>query len=344
MLFAVRASFFTTQSPIVSKTGETKGSAHNLPDILVLHGTAQIMRGSKGIPLQKKDRKVLLQGDIISTEPESIAMVDYGKGTFIRLAPGTKVTFSYAGNTPTLYEYAGSVYVRFLHIIGVKDTLTTETDNAIAGVEGTKFLFWLDEEGNTNTYVNEHAVTLRVKNLPLEKDATGTRITIGQYGRGIVYKNDPSQVLDISYEPLEAYDFALLELNEALDDVRKYGTEAAQLIYSSEDWKTIDVLMAEFFSKPIPGHEVLPTVVPTLTSIPPTSVVPSSIPHTAKPQSTPSFTPIPPSSTPVPQPTDVPTPTPEISGGNQLFELFNKFNDLKILLDSPTPTPTIIFL
>ncbi len=342
--FVVQGSLLNTQSNLVSKANDVKENAHNSTFILVLHGTANVLRGSQVVAVHKKERKEIVKGDVISTDPESIAMVDYGKGTYIRLAPGTKITFNDTAKTPTIYEYAGSVYVRFLHIIGVRDTFTTETDNAIAGVEGTKFLFWLDAEGNTNIYVNEHSVQVRVKDDSLEKNAPGSQMKVGQSRRGIVYKNDPTQVHDISGKPLESYDFALLTLHKSLDEVREYGTQAVQLTYSEQDWEQIDLLIARYFSKFTPQQDVLPTDIPTPTPIPATPVAPSSIPQTANPQPTPTLTTVPPSNTPVSQPTDVPSPTPDISGGNQFFQLFNKVTDFKLLLDTPTPTPTIFVL
>jgi hypothetical protein len=108
----------------------------------VIEGSVQL-QGATIASLSAGHQQQLAFDTTIVTGPKSLAILDYGQGTKVRLGPDSTIEYVDA-EAASFIQWAGSVYVRFTKIIGVREDFSVETPTAVTTVRGTAWGQFVD--------------------------------------------------------------------------------------------------------------------------------------------------------------------------------------------------------
>lgn len=120
---------------------------YHLVPVAELAGAATVSRAGRALALRLPYQ--LQPGDVIQTGPDAVARIRYPDGNQIVLDVNTRVRL-------------GSLFVEFGRILArVRGFFEAESENVVAGVEGTEFVFRVSGDRSTSVTVLDGAVLCR---------------------------------------------------------------------------------------------------------------------------------------------------------------------------------------
>lgn len=173
----------TTATPSITPTAQiAQTEVTPTPEQLKLEnlletvkGSLTVKSGSKTITLTAPETSPLVEGDLITTKSDSLAVVYYHEDSYIRLAPDTVLTYSDTEDTTTKAKQSqGTIYVRFKKVLGVQENFELETPTAVATVRGTGFINRILPSNKGRLIVTESQVILKKLDKKTGKAKEGT--------------------------------------------------------------------------------------------------------------------------------------------------------------------------
>lgn len=141
----------------------------------VVLGTARVERAQAQAPLGPGDD--VLQGDQIRTEAGRRVRILLTDKSVLDIGPETTFMIRQAEGTSSrrlidLRVIVGRLWARVSRAFGAGSRFRVESENAVAGVRGTSFVFVTDDEGRTTVSVLTGQVSVR--------DRTGTTVLLNR--------------------------------------------------------------------------------------------------------------------------------------------------------------------
>jgi hypothetical protein len=259
VIFKLRPSVKNSPVPAVTPTVSESSTSGKLA---VIVGSAQLATAFGTQAVSTVSAVEISDGDTVVTQADSVAVVDFGQGTLIRVGPDTSFTVSQNKLSLNLKQVIGSLYMRFKKISGVRETLEVATPTTVAVVRGTKFgVFW--DISKSKVAVTENTVEL-FKKLPSGEIDRAQSISIPTSGEGVLPSSNGPLILQ--NQQLSISERAWLDFNGLADSLYDRGIT---------DTQSLTDLAANYMNQsriaPTPTPSISPS--PTFTSAPKASAV-----------------------------------------------------------------------
>ncbi|MBX4205850.1 FecR domain-containing protein, partial [Candidatus Microgenomates bacterium] len=144
--------------------------------VSVQSGQVTVQNGDLNKTLSKDDSQEVKNGDIITTNAQAIATVNYPEGTVIRMAPNSVITITNETTTTNINQTAGSIFIRFKKVLGVQEELNVDNQTAVATIRGTKLVSKIDAKINESKFMAlEHDIDVYKKDKKTNKKLENTK-------------------------------------------------------------------------------------------------------------------------------------------------------------------------
>ncbi len=226
------------------------------PDtLLVLIGSANLQRGTDKKTITKDATQPLTAGDIITTDANALATIDYHEDSLVRIGPNAKVVYQRnLGTKATLLQSLGSLYVRFKKILGVREEFSLETPTALATVRGTTFASFVSANKTSKIAALDNPVDVYKLDESTKSSLLQTKKTIEKNSQALVASLpggiiDPATAIRVSPASLTIEESAWIQFNMKVDE-------------AGLDFSRISSLSSQFFVTPTPASTPVPTKPP----------------------------------------------------------------------------------
>ncbi len=234
---------FSTPIPITSPQSLAPAQ------LLVIAGTVDLSKNSGAHQvIGKNSSTTLTMSDTVVTGVGSLASIDYGNGTVVRLAPQTQLTYFEQNKKLTIKQLLGNAYVRFTKIIGVRENIEIETPSTLASVRGTKFGVFI-KNGKSKFAVTEHQISVSKKD-PGGVAMVNTQVIVDA-GKQVENASNSGQ-LAVQNQQFTTDEQVWMQFNAAADELGNF-TDANQLA-------TLSAQLMKIAASPSPAPSPIPGV------------------------------------------------------------------------------------
>lgn len=234
--------------------------------IEVITGTATISGPATQLTLAAGETGTLSDGETITTEVESLAIIEYHDGTLVRMGPESSITYQAEDKKLHFFQIVGQVYYRFQKILSLTESLDVETSGALATVRGTAFgVFSGDPDW---IVVTDSVVEVMQKDQagnPLEQTIASVSADMRVEVKVATDSSEVKPLVPIDMDSLEisASQSAWLEYNRQADQIYDQGGRGGANL---QEFATL--LLTQLRATPTPTPTPTPSVSPTATPIP----------------------------------------------------------------------------
>jgi hypothetical protein len=148
----------------------TAAGAAEQPGRVVIARGAVTVTGADEVKSDLSPGDVVNEGDTVEVGAGSFTRLMMGDGSVLDLSAGTRVVFrtysidrDRAQRRASMKVWIGRIWARVARAFGSDDNYTIDSDNAVAGVRGTEFVFEVEADGRTHLSVIEGEVAFSSK-------------------------------------------------------------------------------------------------------------------------------------------------------------------------------------
>ncbi len=220
---------------------------------------------------QKEQDFAIHEGDLVETDTNSVATIDYHDGTVVRLGPESSILYGKKNTTMHFQQIIGNVYYRFKKSIGFRDELEIETSGALAAVRGTTLAIFHHE--TTKLVVTSNTVDFYKKDEH-GKVIESSKVSVTQNMQSETASGSATIPLSVSEATASAQEQEWLDFNVLADQLydRDDGLPSQTSTQLLEEQTLTFLKKLEVLLTPSPT----PTPTPTLT--PAQSPTPTTLP------------------------------------------------------------------
>ena len=177
-----------TDIPMSPSPSATPSATPTGPTLEIVHGSVIVKEGTMQQTYTEASPSAAVQpDDTVQTRDNSVAIVDYHQGTVVRLGANTTVVVeaqdtSSGSPIEKIQEVAGTIFVRFQKILGVREGFDAETPTIVAAVRGTAYTLSTDQKTLRSKLITvEHIVDVLEKDPKTGKPKEETRQHVGEH-------------------------------------------------------------------------------------------------------------------------------------------------------------------
>ncbi|HCM37588.1 MAG: hypothetical protein UV61_C0002G0140 [Candidatus Gottesmanbacteria bacterium GW2011_GWB1_43_11] len=228
--------------------------------LINIRGKVLLKRQQSQIALATASAEPVDQGDEISTDTDTLAVIEFQEGTFVRLAPNTNVSILATNSANiSLKQTSGSLFVNFTRLPKTREEIVIETPSVLVRTSGTIFMTFVNPDQSVKVVVTQNNVSLTKSTASAENSFDQTPTVMTQNQQALIFANAANfSITDVSLTPSET---RWLEINKFAEN---FHNNTISLISTTDQF---------FVPSPTPTPSPSPT--PSVPPIPQLGSMPS---------------------------------------------------------------------